>query len=395
MLVVCEIGLALMLSISAALLVQAFRKVLSVDPGFRPDHVLTFGISIPDAAYENPEQRIAFYENLLARLRELPEVRAAGATSAPPLGGHWGGQFEAEGGHGGARGENPVVSRIAATPGYFEAIGMTLLSGRTFDQRDSKPDSPLVAVVNQAFATHFWGAGNPVGKRIRYPGGRDWYQVIGLLRDEKHDGLDRDSGPSVFLPYSAAIRAADRSDLRSLHLISVVLRGSHDPSRLVGPAREVVRQLDRDVPMYSIQTMTEKLSRSLWTRQIYSWLLGAFAVIALFLAAAGVFGMVSYSVSQRTQEIGIRVALGARPAHVLNDVLRDGMAIVSIGLAAGLLGAFWSTSVLGRLLFGVSSREPVIYGAAVAGVIGVALLANLLPARHAAAIDPVRALRGE
>jgi putative ABC transport system permease protein len=190
--------------------VQAFRKVLTVNPGFRPENVLTFRISLPDATYEKPEQKIAYYDNLLARPKRLPGVRAVGATSSPPFAGHWGGQFEAEGRSAGARGENPVVSRIAATPGYFDAIGMTVIRGRTFDQQDSKPTSPLVIAVNEAFAKHFWGAENPIGKRIRYPGGRDWYQVIGLLRDEKHDGLDQDVNPSVFLPYPAAIFAAGK-----------------------------------------------------------------------------------------------------------------------------------------------------------------------------------------
>jgi len=394
-LVVSEIGLALMLSICAALLVQAFRKVLTVDPGFRPENVLTFRISLPDATYEKPEQKIAYYDNLLARLERLPGVRAVGATSSPPFGGRWGGQFEAEVGSARAQGENPVVSRIAATPGYFDAIGMTVLRGRTFDQRDSTRTSPLVVAVNEAFAKHFWGTQNPIGKRIRYPGGRDWYQVIGLLRDEKHNGLDQDVNPSVFLPYATAISAAGKDDLRSLRLMSIVVRGSMDPAMLAGPAREVVRQLNGDVPMYLIQTMTEKLQQSLWTRQAYSWLFGAFAAIAILLAAAGVYGMVSYAVSQRTQEIGIRVALGARPAQVLRQVLLGGMTHVSIGVAAGLLGALWGTDLLRTLLFGVSSRDPVIYASVVIGVIIVGLLANFLPARRAATIDPMQALRSE
>jgi putative ABC transport system permease protein len=287
------------------------------------------------------------------------------------------------------------VLRIAATPGYLDAIGMTLLGGRTFDQQDSKANSPLVVVVNETFAKHFWGTGNPVGKRVRYPGGRDWYQVIGWLRDERHDGLDQDVKPSIFLPYSTALFTADRNDFRSLRLMSIILRGSMDPRMLVGPAREIVRQLDADVPMYAIQIMTEELDRSLWARRAYSWLFGAFAVIAILLAAAGVYGMVSYAVSQRTREIGIRVALGARPSQVLRQVLLGGMALVSIGVALGLLGALWATRLLRTLLFGVSSRDPVIYAAVVIGVIGVGLLANFVPARRAAAVDPMRALHFE
>jgi putative ABC transport system permease protein len=390
--VVCEVALALMLSTSAGLLVQAFRKVLQVDPGFKPENVLMFSVSLPDASYDKPEQKIAYYQNLLQHLQELPGVKAAGATSAPPLGGHWGGQFEAEGMDTGTAGENPVVLRVAATPGYFDAIGSTLLAGRTFDQRDSRPDSPLVVIANETFAKHFWPGGSPIGKRIRYPGRKDWYEVIGLMRDERHDGLDQAVTPSVFLPYPNALFTAQKDDLRSLRLITFIVRGSTDPGLLVGAARAIVHQLDLDIPMYDVQTMTERLDRSLWARRAYSWLFGAFAAIAIFLAAAGIYGMVSYSVSQRTQEIGIRVALGARPSQVLRQVLQSGMSLVLIGVAAGLLGALWSTRLLRTLLFGVSSRDPLIYVAVAIGVIGVSLLANFLPARRAAAVDPMRAL---
>jgi predicted permease len=395
-LVICEIGLALMLSISAALLVQAFRKILQVDPGFRPENVITFRLSLPDATYAKPEQKITYYDNFLRRLQALPGVKAAGATSAPPLGGQWGGVFEAEGGRGaGPRGENPVVLRIAATPGYFDAIGMTLLDGRTFTEQDSEPKAPLVVLVNETFAKHFWANGSPVGKRIRHPGGKDWYQVIGLLRDEKHYGVDQEMKPSVFHPYAPTISRVDSNDARALRFMSIIVRCSTDPKMVIGPAREIVRQLDPDIPMYLIQTMTEKLDRSLWSRRVYSWLFGAFATVAILLAAAGVYGMVSYAVTQRTQEIGIRVALGARPGQVLRQVLLGGMTLVSIGAAAGLLGALWATRLLRTLLFGVNYRDPVVYAAVVIGVIGVGLLANLVPARRAASVDPMRALHFE
>ncbi len=323
-LVVCEIGLALVLCISAGLLVQAFRKVIQVDPGFRPENV-----------------------------------------------------------------------KVAATPGYREAIGMTLLDGRTFDQQDGKPDAPITVMVNETFVKHFWGTGSPVGKRIRPGGGKDWYQVIGLLRDEKHFGPDREVMPSVFLPYSTAILTSDRNDARALQQMFLILRSSVDPEMLVGTSRELVRKLDPNVPIYDVQTMTERLGRFLWARRAYSWLFGVFAMIATLLAAAGVYGIVSYAVSQRTQEIGIRMALGALPGQVLGLVLRSGMTLVSIGVAAGLAGAFWVTGLLRKLLFGVSSHDPVIYATVVLGVLCVGLLANFVPARRAASVDPIRALHFE
>jgi len=250
-------------------------------------------------------------------------------------------------------------------------------------------------MVNETFAKHFWPTGNPIGKRIRYPGGKEWYEVIGLLRDERHDGLDQEVTPSVFLPYPTALFKSVKDDLRSLRLMTFVLRGSRDPTLLVGPAHEIARQLDPDVPMYAVQTMTERLDQSLWARRAYSWLFGVFSVIAIFLAAAGVYGVVSFSVSRRTQEIGIRMALGARPAQVLSQVLRGGMALVLIGVAVGLLGALWGTRLLQGMLFGGSPRDPLIYIAVAVGIIAVGLLANFLPARRAARMDPIRALHFE
>jgi predicted permease len=396
-LVICEISLALMLSISAVLLMRAFRNVLNVDPGFRPENVITFRISIPDSTYDKPERKIRYYDDLLTRLLALPGVKAAGATSAPPLGGdHWGGQFEAEGGRSaGPQGENPEVLRVAATPGYFDAVGMTLLEGRTFEEQDGKPSSPLVVMVNETFAKHFWDRESPLGKRIRQPGGKDLYQVIGLLRDEKHDGLDQEVKPSVFQPYSKTVLTVDRNDARALRAMTVILRDSNDPKMVVGEAREIVRRLDRDVPVYAVQTMTEQLDRSLWARRAYSWLFGAFAMIAILLAIAGVYGTVSYAVSQRTQEIGIHMALGARPEQVLRQVLLGGLALVSVGEAAGVIGALWATRLLRTLLFGVSSYDPVIYAAVVLVMLGVGLLANVVPASRAARVDPMQALHFE
>ena len=395
-LVVCEIGMALLLSVSAGLLVKAFRKVLEIDPGFRPENVLTFEVGVPDATYDNPQKKIAYYNNLLARLRAVAGVKAAGATSSPPLGGQWGSSFEAENGRRAhAPGEDPTVLRVAATSGYFASIGMTLLDGRVFDEREDKPNAQPVAMVNESFAKYFWGNGSPVGKRIRPGNAKDWVQVVGLLRDEKHYGLDQDMKPAVFHPYAPTITTAGANDARALHSMTVVMRTSIAPQTLIAPAREILRQLDPGVPMYAIHTMTEKLDQSLWARRAYSWLFGSFAVIALLLAAAGVYGIISYTVSQRTQEIGIRLALGARPEQVLRQILFGGMALVSVGITAGLAGALSATRLLRTLLFGVSASDPFLYAAIVLGILGVGLLANFAPAYRAAKIDPMQALHLE
>lgn len=393
--VVCEIALALMLSISAGLLVQSFHRVLEVDPGFRPENVLTFHISVPDATYDTPEKKVVFYDKLLDHLRSLPGVRAAGATSSLPFGGQWGGQFEAEGGRVRAENENAVCLRVAATPGYVEAMGMTLLEGRSFEQRDGQPNSRLVVLVNETFAKYFWDNGSPVGKHIRYPRAKDWFEVIGLLRDEKHYGLDQKMKPAVFLPYSEAVFTSDWRDARAFREMSVVLRSSISPTTLVGPAREVLSQLDPEVPMFAIATLTEQLDRSLWARRSYSWLFGAFAVIAILLAAAGVYGTISYAVSQRTQEIGIRMALGARPVQVLLQVLLGGMKVVLVGVVAGMAGALSTATLLRSLLFGVNSRDPLMYIGIAAAFCFVVLAACCVPARRAMRVDPLTALRYE
>jgi predicted permease len=385
--VVCEIALALMLLISGGLLAEAFRKVLHVDPGFQPGNVISYGVSLPESKYTKPEQSIAFFENLVERLHAVPGVHSDGATSAPPLGGHWGNFWEAEGNPPlGPNDKNPVVLQVVATPGYFDAIGMTFLAGRPFRQEEADSEAVRSVVVNETFAKFYWPGKSPIGKRIRTrTGNGKWIEVVGLTRDEKHYGLDQEMKPSVFLPLHGVSRNS----------MNIVLRGSIEPQMLIAPAREILRQMDPELPMFDIQTMTERLDRSLWARRAYSWLFGAFALVALLLAAAGIYGVISYAVSQRTREIGIRLALGAQPRQVLGEVLASGMLLVSAGVVAGVAGALVVVRLLQTLLFGVSSRDPIVYAAVMLGVVLVGLAANFVPARRAASVDPLRALRFE
>ena len=394
--VASEVGLALILSISAGLLLETFRKIVAVDPGFQPQNVLAFVVRIPDATYPKLEQKTAYYDRLLERLNALPGVKATGATSSPPLGGQWGGVFEAEGGHTyNPNGDNPSVAQIAITPGYLRAIGMSLLEGRVLEQRDGEPIPRLVAMVNETFAKHFWNGGSPVGKHIRRVGAKDWFEVVGVLRDEKHYGLDHDTLPSVYLLYTTAVSTALRGDERAFQEMSIILRASSNPSLFIDPARAVVRELDPEVPMYGVKTMMEALDQSLWTRRAYSSLFGAFAVIAVLLSAAGIYGTVSYRVGQRTREIGVRMALGANRNQVVGEVLLGGMRTVLVGLCVGLAGAMASTRLLQSLLFDIDSRDPKTYATIILGVTAIGLLATLFPARRAAKVDPLAALRSE
>ena len=394
--VASETCLALILSISAGLLLQTFKKIMQVDPGFQPENVLAFVVRIPDASYSKPEQKIAYYDRLLEHLQALPGVKASGATSSPPLGGQWGGVFEAEGGRTyNLNGDNPTVAQIAVTPGYVRAIGMALLQGRVLEQQDGAPNPRLVALVNDTFAKHFWNGGNPVGRHIRRIGAKDWLEVVGVLRDEKHYGLDHVTLPSVYLPYPTAMSTSLRGDERALQEMSILVRTSGDPRLFIDPAREIVRQIDSDVPMYGVQTMMEKLDQSLWTRRAFSWLFGAFAMIAVLLSAAGIYGTVSYRVGQRTREIGVRMALGADRNQVVREVLLGGMRTVLVGLSVGLAGALESTQILQALLFGIDPRDPKTYVTVGLGLTAIALLATFIPARRAAKADPVVALRYE
>ena len=264
---------------------------------------------------------------------------------------------------------------------------MTFLAGRPFDARDGDPKGPYVVTVNESFSKRFWPKpADAIGKRVRHSWDKDWMTVIGVTRDTKHYGLDREMRPSVCL---------SEREIPEWDSMSIVLRGAINPQLLVAPARDVLRRIDPDLPMYDVRTMTEKLDQSLWARRAYSWLFGAFAIVALVLAAAGIYGVVSYEVSQRTHEIGIRMALGARPEQVLREVLAGGMTLVSIGAGIGIAGALLTSRFLETLLFGVSGKDPLIYGSVILGVASVGLAANFVPARRAASVDPMRALRTE
>ncbi|HLK68564.1 MAG TPA: ABC transporter permease [Bryobacteraceae bacterium] len=386
-LVVCEVALALTLLAASGLLIQSFRKVLQVNPGFREQNVLTFTLRLPPAKYLKAENWQAFYQGLLTRLRVLPGVTSASAATLVPLGGHTGYFFEAENAvPRGSKDETPVVLQISAMSDYFETMGMSFVAGQGFTDRDEAADAPPVAVVNEAFARYYWGATDVLGRRIKYPGNNPqnhWMRVVGVIHNTMHYGLDGEVRPSVLVPFASSPSNG----------LTIVMRTANDPHAQVATARNTLRQMDSNLPMFEIQTMEERIDRSLWVRRAYSWLFVAFGATAMVLAAAGIYGVVSFSVSQRTREIGIRIALGARPAQVLRGVLGSGMVLVAIGIVTGLLASQLTTRYLKTMLFGVGSRDLLTYTSVIVGVAAVGLLANYIPARRAASVDPMRALR--
>jgi predicted permease len=385
-LAVCEIALAVVLLAGAGLVIEAFQKALHVDPGFRPEGALTWNMRLAPTKFPKPEQWYAFYSTLLDRVREIPGVKSAAAASQIPLTGHSGYFFEGEGSPHGAEETKPVTLRVTAMPGYFETMGVTFIAGRPFDPRDEAPDAPKVAIVNESFAKYYWPGQNAVGKRIRHPGPQpDWFQVVGLTKDTKHYGLDQEMKPSVFVPFRVG---------PSNGMYTVVRTGT-EPDSLIAPIREVIRKLDPDLPAFDVRSMSSRVDRSLWTRRVYSWLFGVFAAVAVLLAAAGIYGVISFSVSLRTREIGIRMAFGARPEQVMAGVLKTGMLLVAMGIILGVVASQLTSRLLQSLLFGIGTREILTYTVVVLAVAVIGAAANYLPARRAAGVDPIRALRAE
>jgi predicted permease len=384
-LVASEIALAAVLLVAAGLSVSDFRALLQTDPGFEPENLLAYRVALPASRYDGDE-RVAFFDTHLERVRGLPGVEVAGAATNPPLTFHNGYFFDVEGEP--PRDSDtpmPVTLVRNITPGYLEAIGATILAGRSFTPQDFTTTDNQVVIVNETFARRYWPEGEALGKRIRAGSESDWITVVGVNRDVKHYGLDAEMRQGVYLshvpmqPFSMAI----------------LIRTDTDPLTMVGPARAVLREMDGNLAMSDITTMTQALSDSLWARRAASWLAGVFATVALLLAVGGIYGVISYSVSHHTREIGIRMALGARPRQELNRILRQGGAVIAIGLTAGLLGAVAVGRLLSSVLVDVSPIDTTVFLTVATVVVVVTVTANFLPARRAAAIHPAEILRGE
>jgi predicted permease len=385
-LVIGEIALALVLLINAGLLLQAFRGLQKMDPGFRSENVLTYDLSLPRAKYTN-NQQVAFFEEHLEQVRALPGVKAASATTIVPLGGHSGTFYEAENALPKAKDEqDPVVLYRHVFPDYAEAIGLTLLAGHFITEPEARATNNTAVVVNEMFAKRNWPKQDAIGKRIRAPGPNNpWLTIVGVIKDEKHYGFDQPMRPGVFLPYH----------VNPSRRMTMVVRGLTDPQALLPAIRSMIQKTDPDLPIFQVRTMSERVKSSMWLRRSYSWLFGFFAAVALTMALAGVYGVISYAVSQRTNEIGIRIALGAQRTDVLRLVLRHGLMLAAVGTGIGLAGAFALSHSMRTLLFGVSAIEPVTLLVVPFLLLTVTLVACLWPARKATRVDPVVALRCE
>lgn len=385
--VVAEVALALVLLIAAGLLVRSFSQLQHVKLGFSPEDVLTLHIDLPDYKYPDDRMNLAYFDQLLPRLESLPGVEAAGLVSNLPLtGASMSTTFTIEGRPPASPQERPIADYTIASPGFFKALRIPVVRGRAFGPEDAA-NAPGVLLINEAMARRFWPGEDPVGQTVsvsvgKYKGPR---QIVGVVGDVRRTALSEEPRPEMFVPY------AQHPD----GYMAMVVRARPDPMALAPAVRREVLALDRDQPVTQIRSMQQVVSDSEATRRFYLLLLSLFASLALALALMGVYGVVAYSVTQRSHEIGVRIALGARPGRIVGLVIRQGMLPVVLGAVAGALAALALTRAMSSLLYRTSATDPAVFLSAAAGLTLVALLAIFIPAYRASRIDPVKALRQE
>jgi predicted permease len=387
-LVICETAFSLLLIAGAGLLLRSFAEILKVDPGFRPDGVLTMRVALPETIYSKPEQVRGFYAELLDRVQRLPGVKAAGAVSALPLSGQGSsGTTTIDSQSVPLEETTPEADQRIATPDYFKAMGISLVRGRFFDARDSDTAPPVV-MVDESLAQTYWPNQDPIGKRL-HSGGRGskapWATVVGVVRHVRNRTLETRSRVEVYWP----------ENQRPFGAMALAIRVGGNPMSLVPTIQREVSAIDPDLPVYKVSSMTEVMGDSLERRRLALILLAVFAGLALLLASVGIYGVTSYGVAQRHREIGLRMALGADRGRVLRMLLRSGLATIAIGLGVGLVLALVLTRLMSGLLFSVRTWDPAALGGAAVLLLAAALLAIFVPARRATHVNPMVALRYE
>ncbi len=387
LLVVTEIAIALVLLVGSGLLLKSYARLRRVDPGFNAEHVLTARLDLPALKYPDKDRQAAFIPLALERIRTLPGVIQAGVVSDLPFSGsRSGSSFDIEGRKTEPGEMSPHADYRKISPDYFRAIGIRLMRGREFTERDGK-DAPPVAIVNEAFARRFFPNDDPLGKRLVYEDGetKSVREIVGLIADVKHENLADEDAAEIYVPFAQHPQSE----------MFFAVRTAGDPQKLAAPLKNAVLEVDRDLPLYSVQTMQQRLDTSVAPQRFNTLLLAIFAGLAMLLAAVGVFGVMAYTVAQRTHEIGIRMALGARRGDILRLVVGRAMKLALSGVAVGLAAAFALTRLMSSLLFEVKATDPAVFAGIAGLLVMVAFLACYLPARRAARIEPMTALRDE
>jgi putative ABC transport system permease protein len=396
LLVASEVALSLALLVGAGLLVRTFAALNRVNPGFEVEHLLSASLALPSSTYSRPAQIRSFYQRAVDEARTIPGVRAAGATTAPFLDTYWTHLFAIRSAREGSLSTRPSCAAALVLGDYFQAAGIPLVRGRYFDDRD-RDGAPRTLVINEAFARTYFLGQDPIGQQVRWgvdlPGNDSpWLTIVGVVGDVKNLGLAKAAMPQTYEHYPQFENAGITFIGNSM---TIAVKSAGDPAALGGSLRAAVAKIDSQLPVTDLQTAHVLIGKSLAGVSFQTALIGSFAGLALLLAGIGIYGVVSYAVSQRTQEIGVRMALGATRGNVLGLVLRQGMLYVAAGVVVGLGAAFALKKFIASFLFGVTAADVLTFSAAAVALIAIALLANFAPARRAASVDPAVALRHE
>lgn len=383
-LVITEVALTVVLATGAALLTKSFQQLVQVNPGFQTQDRTTLTLSLPRTQYPEDPQRIAFFQEMLGQIRTLPGVIAAGANASLPMQGeNWTASFDIQG-RDRSSGPPPGLEYRPVTTDYFRSMGIPVLRGREFNERDSAI-SPRVAVVDEKLAQRFWPEQDPIGKRIEFSGAEEWHEIVGVVGHVKNSNLETDGLEQVYLPHGQTPEPT----------MSIVVHATTSPSILIDGIRTTVGKLDPNLPLYQIGSMDQVVSVATAQSRFNTLLFAAFAIMALALAAVGIYGVISYSVNQRRKEIGIRMALGARPQNVLAMIVKQSMRVSFAGMILGVILSIALSRFLSSLLFQIQATDPAIYAGTTFVALLVALVACSLPARRAAHLDPLISLREE
>lgn len=387
-LVVSEIAMTLVLLVCAGLLIRTVTRLRNVETGFNPQNVLTMTLGLPAVKYPKPENYVAFNKQVTERIAALPGVKAVGTTSVMPLSDNFDGRGLVVEDQPKPRGEEITVDLYVTTAGYLRAMEINTLNGRAIGEEDPA-DSSKIALINKTMAAQLWPNQDPLGKRIRFPGSeknpQPWRTVVGIVSDVSQYALDKKPPMQIYLPHSQFPTSFN----------SIVVKTDGEPTAMINPVRREILAVDKDQAVFNVTTLDQLMGESILIRRFFMLLLLVFAGLAMVLAAVGIYGVMSYVASQRTHEIGIRMALGAQASDVLKLLIGNGMVLALIGVVAGLVGAFALTRVMAGLLFGVSATDAVTFVSVSTGLILVALLACYIPARRATKVDPLVALRYE